>query len=148
MSTRFYINGVQIFGNGDMYENTRQELIKQIGHDPYKGDYFNNKKIKDPNALLVAIENDIKEKILVDNKDFFKEDKDLFCFKSTPVYLLEALKNRHGSEHCFLNICLELIDSKTFFIPLVAYMAMKNCIEEKDGKFVLRKNRVVKVSWY
>lgn len=44
MSTRFYINGVQIFGNGDMYENTRQELIKQIGIDCYEEEYFHDKE--------------------------------------------------------------------------------------------------------
>lgn len=146
MSTRFYINDVQVFGNGDMYENTRQELIKQIGHDPYEEDYFYDKKIKDPDALLVAIENDIKELLL--ESDIIKEDGDLFKdFFVSSTFWLDHLREGKAN-HNFLNICLYFIDMKTFFTPLVAYMAMKDKIEKKDGKFVLKKNRVVKVSWY
>ena len=146
MSTRFYINGVQVFGNGDMYENTRQELIKQIGHDPYEEDYFYDKKIKDPDALLTAIENDIKELILGENET--KDDSDLFKgYMGCSTFWLDKLREGKAN-HNFLNICLYFIDVKTFFIPLVAYMAMEDKIEKKDGKFVLKKNRVVKVSWY
>lgn len=146
MSTRFYINGVQIFGNGDMYEHTRQELLNEIGLDCYEEEYFHDKKIKDLDALLFAIENDIKELLL--ESDGIKEDRDLFeGFFGCPTFWLDQLREGK-SNHNFLDICLNFIDMKTFFTPLVAYMAMEGKIEKKDGKFVLKKNRVVKVSWY
>ena len=146
MSTRFYINGVQIFGNGDMYENTRQELIKQISLDCYKEEYFHDKKIKDPDALLMAIENDIKELLL--KSDGIKEDGDLFNgFFGCPTFWLDHLREGK-SNHNFLNICLNYIDMKIFFTPLMAYMAMENDVKKKNGKFVLKMFHIVKVSWY
>lgn len=57
MSNRFYVNDVQIFGNNEMFDRTYEELKKQ-GAEWTEDGTFNEIEIKDPQALIEAVDND------------------------------------------------------------------------------------------
>ena len=57
MSNRFYVNDVQIFGNNEMFKRTYEELKKQGAKWDENG-CFRKIKIKDPQALIDAVDND------------------------------------------------------------------------------------------
>lgn len=60
MSNRFYVNDVQIFGNNEMFDRTYEELKKQ-GAEWTEDGTFNEIEIKDPQALIEAVDNDSLE---------------------------------------------------------------------------------------
>lgn len=59
MSLKFYVNGVQIFGNNEMFERTCKELERQGAK--WENGFFERIEIKDPQSLMDAVEKDSLE---------------------------------------------------------------------------------------
>ena len=67
MSNRFYVNDEQIYGNNEMFTNTKKELARQ-GAEWTEDGTFSSIEIKDPQALMDVITKDaleyLKEKMM------------------------------------------------------------------------------------
>ena len=59
MSNRFYVNGVQIYGNNEMFQRTKDELTKQGAK--WNDGAFGVIEIKDPQALMDVVTKDSLE---------------------------------------------------------------------------------------
>lgn len=151
MSTRFYICDTQVFGNNEMFENTFKELCKQLSLNVSYEDFYelplHNKIISDPDSLLLAIEKDTVNKI----KTFASKDVDLF-FDINEIdkqWLISCMQDsRRGNHSVLFTLCM-FLDPKYVMMPYIAYNAMKDKVMmDVSGKYVLRDDKVVTVSWY
>lgn len=138
-----YINGKPVFVGGLLFENLQKELKKQTGVDCFKKS-FRNISIKDPDALLLAIEADVKD-YFMRRKDSFKKDADLFVRLVEPRFFLTELMERQ-KKHSYLDLCYWYIQDTLFFTPMNVYMAMEKCVEFEGNKIVLKDGYSVTVS--
>lgn len=163
MSNRFYVNGVQIFGNNEMFKNTYDELKKQ-GAEWTEDGTFDTIEIKDPQALMEAVEKDsllyLKDRL---TKDVWSERKNKFInrqfSKITDKHLLEnenfkkdfilCLYNRKGEVHKHTwRRLMWWIDGKRAFTSLTLYLAIQNDVEFRDGKLELKKDGKITACMY
>ena len=139
-----YINGKPVIDLRQMLaENLRKEIQKQTGID-YAEKSFRNIPVKDPDALLLAVEADAKD-YFVKRKKLFKEDADLFVSLVFPRFFITELTDRQ-KEHSYLDLCYYYIQDTLFFTPMKAYKAMEKCVEFEDNKIVLKDGYSVTVS--
>lgn len=163
MSNRFYVNDVQIFGNNEMFQKTYDELKKQ-GAVWTEDGTFDAIEIKDPQALMGAVEQDSLEylkKALTENvwsdrkkkcinKKFSSiHDKDLVLSSEFKNDLKWSLYRRNGD-------VLPLgwrriqwwISEKRAFTSFNLYLAIKDDVELKEGKLLLKEGHTITASMY
>ena len=145
MSLRFTVNNVQIFGNNEMFDNTYHELERQ-GAD--MEDDLVSVRIYDPQALMDAVEKDTFEYLIKDKDIDSLRDKDLIIpeggqlFKNAAYY--DSGKVRPNA---YRNI-EETLKWSRFFTSYNLYQAIKNDVELKDGKLVLKKGHAILAEWF
>lgn len=156
MSNRFYVNNVQIFGNNEMFQNTYDELKKQ-GAEWTEDGTFGEIEIKDPQALMDAVETDSLEYLkncFMKGKCFDEKKKKLvkrrWCGihdKDLVLDDFDSLKNRAYSNDGEVrkNAWQHLkwwVSEKRLFTSLNLYFVIQNEVEFSDSlnKLVLKKN--------
>ena len=152
MSNRFYVNGVQIFGNNEMYNNTYDELVRQGGKFTDDG-ILPKMRITEPQALMEAVTKDTAEQVrrFVDDKPFdLLTDSELLC---SPLV-------RYGMRDCLYDHKKNLrtnawermkwyIEDKRVFTPYLLYTAIKGCVVVMDdSRLVLKPRRVITAEMY
>lgn len=164
MSNRFYVNDVQIFGNNEMFPKTYEELKKQ-GAKWTEDCTFDEIEIKDPQALMDAVEQDTFEYLkkittedILDKKTLKFYDRD---FKD--VHDKELILNE-DFEDDFKYSCYDLqtgeiekntwqriswwIESSRAFTSYNLYMAIRNDVEFKEGKLILKEGHSITASMF
>lgn len=164
MSNRFYINNVQLFGNNEMPENTRNELDKQGAKWIEYGWVLRTFKITDPQGLMDAVTKDslgyLKEKMTehydpIKEKDVekkFEELTDIDALGSTffgPRHFLNQLYTHKGEINLLAYRDIEnWIEEKRAMTPYVLWKCIEDCVEYKDGKLVLKENKTIIAEMY
>ena len=163
MSNRFYVNDVQIFGNNEMFERTYEELKKQGAE--WTEDYtFNEIEIKDPQALMDAVEKDSLEylKKLCTENVFDEESNDFVNKKFEDVLdsdlILDVygdtLKNRAYTKNGEVrNKAWQSIgwwlEEKRILTSWNLYQAIKNDVKfDKQGNLVLKEGHEITARMY
>ena len=152
MSNRFYVNDEQIYGNNEMFTNTKKELARQ-GAEWTEDGTFSSIEIKDPQALMDVITKDsleyLKEKMMSyydpvkqeDVEKSFEEltDTDVLGSIFNPRYFLELLYTKEGEvkHDAFRNIEY-WISVKRAMTPYHLWTVIKNDVTFKDGKLILK----------
>lgn len=138
MSLRFYVNGVQIFGNNEMFPLTKEELTRQ-GAEWYDGG-FDMIEIKDPQSLMQAVEEDVcaflKNALYKD----FEEIKDEDLLLGSPSAFKNYIWDRNGVKRS--NVWERLlwwVEEKRIFTSFNLYLAIKGDVDFKDGKLILKE---------
>lgn len=155
MSQRFYVNGVQIFGNNEMFENTHDEIARQGGVWDDVDLCLPETEITDPQALMDAVEKDTflylknitteyydskKRKII--KKPFSRvTDKDLLLNSS--VWNYKEFKigayNRDGTiQNNVWRRMKWIIEGKRMFTSYILYLAIQDQVKSENGKLVLK----------
>lgn len=163
MSNRFYVNDVQIFGNNEMFERTYEELKKQ-GAEWTDDGTFCEIEIKDPQALMEAVEKDSLEYLKkVCTEDVFDEKNNNFINKKfedvhdsdliLSVYG-DALKNRAYTEKgevrnkAWRSIGWWL-EEKRILTSWNLYQAIKDDVEfDKQENLVLKEGHTITACMY
>lgn len=163
MSNRFYVNDVQIFGNNEMFPKTYEELEKQGAE--WDDGTFDEIEITDPQTLMDAVEQDTFEylkKVTTENvfdkktlKSYnrdFKDvhDKELILdedFEDEFKYNCYDLQTGEIERNVWLRISW-WIHSTRAFASYLLYQAIKNDIDFKNGKLVLKEGHSIKASMY
>lgn len=163
MSNRFYVNDEQVFGNNEMFPKTYDELKKQGAE--WTGDgTFRAIKIKDPQALMEAVEQDSLEhlkKALTEyvwsdrkkkciNKKFSSiHDKDLILSSDFKDELKFSLYRSNGDVRPLgWRHILWWISEKRAFTSFILYLAIKDDVELKDGKLLLKEGHTITACMY
>ena len=162
MSNRFYVNDVQIFGNNEMFDRTYKELEKQ-GAEWTEDWTFDAIEIKDPQALMEAVEKDSLEYLKkLCTEDVWNEQKQTFGDKKfedvhdSDLILSEfpdALKNRAYTESgevrhnawCSIGWWLE---EKRFFTSWILYHAIENDVNFENGNLKLKEGHTITACMY
>lgn len=163
MSNRFYVNGVQIFGNNEMFDCTYKELERQGAQwDDFT---FEPIEISDPQGLMNAVETDVFEYLKRVNT------KDVFDFEKNDWIDHRDFKDVHDSDFIlnirdkdFLKSCVYTdegniqrcpylhlkywIESKRIFTSYVLYIAIQNDVEFVKGKLVLKQGHKITAEMY
>lgn len=154
MSNRFYVNDVQIFGNNEMFQNTYTELEKQ-GAEWTEDGTFGAFEIKDPQGLMDAVEKDsllyLKKLLTKDswssrrnrfiNRPFSRITDKHLLLGSGSKDLVSRAYTRKGEVR--KNAWIQLngwVEKKRIFTSLNLYYAIKNEVEIKENKLVLKKD--------
>lgn len=154
MSQRFYVNGVQIFGNNEMFENTHDEIARQGGVWDDDDLILPKTEIKDPQALMDAVEKDSLEylkKILTKNVWSDRKNKCInrsFSRLTDKHILLSECDSKEVLHRLYTNkgevrknswrFLLCWVESLRIFTALNLYNAIKSEVEFKDGNLVLK----------
>lgn len=159
MSIRFYVNGVQIFGNNEMFNRTFKELERQ-GAD-MDDDFIPEFEIKDPQALMEAIEYDslvdLRERCtreVFNSKTHKYTDLDFQTLKDSDLILendglKEAAYEEDGTpKKNVYRFFAWWIKSKRLLTSYNLYMAIKDDVETKDGKLVLKEGHKITAEMY
>lgn len=164
MSNRFYVNDVQIFGNNEMFPKTYEELKRQ-GAEWTEDCTFGEIEITDPQALMDAVEQDTFEYLkkittedILDKKTLKFYDRDFKDVHDKELILREDFEDDFKL-NCYdlqtgeieKNIWQKIswwIDSKRAFTSYNLYMAIRNDVEFKEGKLVLKKGHSIKTSMF
>lgn len=152
MSNRFYVNDEQIYGNNEMFTNTKKELARQ-GAEWTEDGTFSSIEIKDPQALMDVITKDsleyLKEKMMsyydpVKHKDVEKSfeeltDTDVLGSVFNPRCFLDLLYTKKGEvrHDVFRNIEYWISDKRAM-TPYLLWTVIKNDVTFKDGKLILK----------
>lgn len=152
MSNRFYVNDEQIYGNNEMFTNTKKELARQ-GAEWTEDGTFSPIEIKDPQALMDVITKDsleyLKEKMMsyhdpVKHEDVEKSfeeltDTDVLVFTTDPRYFLKLLYTKEGEvkQNAFRYIEFWISDVRAM-TPYFLWTVIKNDVTFKDGKLILK----------
>ena len=162
MSNRFYINDVQIFGNNEMFNNTYEELKRQ-GAEWTEDFTFNEIEIKDPQALMDAVESDIlgfiverhtknvwdeKENITknVDWKDV--KDSDLLSVWGDRDLIEYVFDEKGNPKKCAWRRIASWISNKRIFTSYILYRAIENDVEHTEKGLVLKEGHTITASMY
>ena len=163
MSNRFYVNDVQIFGNNEMFKRTYEELKKQ-GAEWTEDGTFNEIEIKDPQALIEAVDNDSLEYLKkVCTKDVWNEQEQTFEDKNfedvhdsdliLSVYG-DTLKTRAYTENGEIrknawHIIGWWLEDKRILTGWNLYQAIKNDVEfDKDDNLKLKEGHKITARMY
>lgn len=154
MSQRFYVNGVQIFGNNEMFENTHDEIARQGGVWDDVDLCLPETEIIDPQALMDAVEKDSLEylkKILTKNAWSERKNKCInrpFSRLTDKHILLSEYDNKEVLHRLYTNkgevrknawrFLQYWVEGLRIFTGLNLYNAIKSEVEFKDGKLVLK----------
>jgi hypothetical protein len=152
MSNRFYVNGVQIFGNNEMFDCTYEELKRQGGNWEDDG-YLPKMEITDPQALIEAVTKDSLEylKNWLTKKKKFEDltDVDLLLNNMFPKELISCCYKEDGTVNTRAYGYIEgYLQEKRIFTPFCLYMAIKDCVERKNGKLVLKEGKKIIAEMY
>lgn len=153
MSQRFYVNGVQIFGNDEMFKNTHDEIARQGGIWDDEDLMLPKTEIKDPQALMDAVEKDsleylkhcyskyfsLKRKEWVSKPFSSLTDKQILLsdYSNKDVLLRAFTAKGEVRKNAWKNL-LYWIEGKRVFTGLVLYLAIQNEVETKEGKLTLK----------
>ncbi len=153
MSQRFYINGEQIFGNNEMFQNTHDEIARQGGVWDKEDLILPETEITDPQGLMDAVEKDSLEylkKVLTnvwsDEKNDFVDrpfseitDKDILLNENNDKEFVRMLYTKDGEvrKNAWQHLSY-LIDCERAFTSFNLYNVIKSEVEFKDGKMVLK----------
>lgn len=161
MSNRFYVNGVQIFGNNEMFERTANELKKQGAKFNDSG--FKAIEIKDPQALMDAVTDDtlifLKERMmdyydLIKDQDIVKSfdelsDIDVVISNMFPKELFNCLYDKEGNPEKFVwRRIEEWLSGKRFATPYTLYLAIRDDVDFIEGKLVLKEGHNIIARMY
>lgn len=163
MSNRFYVNDVQVFGNNEMFPKTHEELKKQ-GAEWTEDFTFGEIEIKDPQALMDAVEQDTFEYLkkittenvfendkFIKNKDFSEvHDKELaWSDFEDDIKLRIYSKNGEIRPHVWRKIGW-WVEEKRFLTSFNLYQAIKNdvCFDDKKNKLVLKDGHRIIAAMY
>lgn len=143
MSYRTYVNGVQIFGNNETYEEWTDFIVSQgikvNSENYYKGE------ITDFMGALVVIEK-ITLRLTKERSDLIKKNgslngrfRELFDWTNIPNKLETEDKDDKYRESLFDNL-VDLIDNSYAFLPYTFYLACEKMLEPDksftvDGHF-------------
>lgn len=163
MSNRFYVNGVQIFGNNEMFKRTYEELEKQGARWTEDGT-FDFIEIKDPDALINAVEIDsleyLKNAICEEHWDFKKckmvekkfgrmTDKDLLGSCYSTHSFRDVIYTSKGEPRNKAYRYIEYwIDEQRAFTSYNLYIAIKKDVDIVGGKLVLKKGHIITSCMY
>jgi len=164
MSNRFYVNGVQIFGNNEMFDCTYKELERQGAQWDEDG-VFNEIQITDPQGLMEAVQTDTLEylrRITTENvfdyekNAFIKHksfndvhDSDLILSAIDPDYLKSCAYTDDGMIHRLPYLNFKYwIESKRIFTSYVLYTAIKDDVDLVKGKLVLKQGHKITAEMY
>ena len=138
MSLRVYVNGVQIFGNNEMYPATREELTRQGAK--WNDGCFDDIEIKDPQSLMEAVEKDVfgvgsyfhnlfeENKNYIPNKDFLFSEHD----KDDKIHnIIWDKTTGELNEYIWLRMRW-FIEDRRIFTSYELYQAIKNDVIIKD----------------
>lgn len=164
MSNRFYVNGVQIFGNNEMFRRTHDEIVRQGGEWDDVDLILPKTEIKDPQALMDAVEKDsleylkkaLTEKVWSDKKGCCVKrpfsrlsDKHLLLSDFTKKdVLLRAYTIKGEIRKNAWKYLKWWIEEKRVFSSLTLYLAIQNDVEEKEGKLVLKEGHNIIATMY
>ena len=161
MSNRFYVNGVQIFGNNEMFQKTHDFITSQGG--VWTEDYWILEKteITDPQGLMDAVTEDsltyLRECLTRDKKFEELTDIDLVVGKLFNKDLLIRLYNKDGSikinndwDFQIYEKLEDWIETKRFMIPYALWLAIKDCVDRDYNtmKMILKKDKKIIVEMY
>ena len=138
MSLRFYVNGIQIFGNNEMFPLTEEELTSQ-GAKWYDGG-FDMIEIKDPQSLMQAVEEDICDFLKEVLRKDFEEIRDEDLLLGSPVAFKNYIWDKNGVKR--ENIWERLLwwlEDKRIFTSFNLYLAIKDDVDYKNGKLILKE---------
>jgi len=163
MSNRFYVNDVQIFGNNEMFKRTYEELKRQ-GAEWDEDGCFREIEIKDPQALIDAVDNDSLEYLKkVCSKNVWNEQKQSFEDKNfedvhdSDLILSDygdTLKNRAYTKNGEIRknawrIIGWWLEDKRILTGWNLYQAIKNDVEfGKDEKLKLKEGHKITARMY
>lgn len=164
MSNRFYINNVQLFGNNEMPENTRNELDKQGAKWIEYGWVLRKFKIKDPQGLMEAVTKDSLGELkllMTDHYDPIKEEDVEKTFEELTdidalgsIFFPRSFLNRiyTKSGEIRMDAYQQIrwwIEDKRAMTPYLLWTAIKDKVEyDKSGKLILKKNRCIIARMY
>ena len=163
MSNRFYVNGVQIFGNNEMFPETYNELKKQ-GAEWTDDGTFDEIEITNPQALMRAVELDIfkylkevaTENVIdkVNKKvhkhiDFSKvHDTDLF-WSDFEDDLKSCIYTEDGEiETNTWRYLIYFINEKRVFTPYILFQAIENDITIEGNQIRLKEGHTITAEMY
>lgn len=163
MSNRFYVNGVQIFGNNEMFQKTHDFITSQGG--VWTEDYWVLEKteIKDPQGLMDAVTEDsltyLKDYLTSDKKFEELTDIDLVVGKFFDKDLLIRLYHEDGSikinngwDFQIYEKLEDWIEMKRFMTPYTLWLAIKDCVNKneksKARELTLKEGKKIIVEMY
>lgn len=154
MSNRFCVNGVQIFGNNELFENTKKELDKQGAVWLEDGWVMKRLKITDPDGLMEAVTKDSLnelKRVMLNHYDFktgkdikktFDELTDADAINVEHKDLLNSLYDHEGNPQQFAFKYLQYwIEDRRAMTPYVLWLAISDKVQMVGGKLVLKKNK-------
>lgn len=162
MSNRFYVNNVQIFGNNEMFMRTAKELERQ-GAEWTEDGTFDKIEITDPQALMDAVTDDtlifLKERMMnhydpVKCEDIGKSfdeltDTDVLISDMLPKDLLDCLYDKEGNPKNFVWRRIEQwLSGNRFATPYILYQAIRDDVDFKDGKLILKEGHNIIATMY
>lgn len=163
MSNRFYVNDVQIFGNNEMFKRTYKELKKQGAK--WTGDgTFDEIEIKDPQALMDAVETDTLEhlktvltedvydkekKTWVDKEFKDVHDKDILLSDFEDDFKCGVWDLQTGEQEKYVWRQIGWwINSKRVFTSYILYQAIQNDVVFEKGGLKLKEGHTITASMY
>ena len=143
MSNRFYVNGVQIFGNNEMFQKTHDFITSQGG--VWTEDYWILEKteITDPQGLMDAVTEDsltyLKDYLTSDKNFEELTDIDLVIGKLFNKDLLIRLYHKDGSIKINNGWDFQIYEKlenwiymKEFMTPYILWLAIKDCVNKNE----------------
>lgn len=133
MSNRFYVNGVQIFGNNEMFDCTYEELKRQGGDWDDDNGILPEMEVKDPQSLMEAVTKDsltyLKECLTEKKKFDDLTDSDLILNNSDSKWLKKNLYKEDGTPDPLAFIHAEWdLKRMRAFTPFFLYLAIRDCV--------------------
>ncbi len=164
MSQRFYVNGVQIFGNNEMFKNTHDEIARQGGVWDDEDLCLPETEITDPQALMDAVEKDSLEylkKILTKNvwsdrknklinRPFSRlTDKHILLSECDSKEVLHRLYTNKGEVRKNAWRFLQYwVEGLRIFTGLNLYNAIKSEVYFNEGRMVLKETGKIIAEMY
>lgn len=160
MSNRFYVNDVQIYGNNEMFQRTKEELTKQGAK--WNGGTFGTIEITDPQALMDVVTKDSLEylkDIMTNHYDPIKEEDvektfdeltDIDALSSLlPKELLSCIYEKDGEPNLLAYRRIEnWIANKRVMTPYLLWTVIKDDVDYKEGKLVLKEGHSITAVMY
>ena len=160
MSNRFYVNGVQIYGNNEMFQRTKDELTKQGAK--WSDGTFGVIEITDPQALMDVVTKDSLEylkDIMMDHYDPVKEEDVEKSFDELtdndalssllPKEFLSCVYTKDGEPNPLAYRRIEnWIANKRVMIPYLLWTVIKDDVDYKEGKLVLKEGHSITAAMY
>ncbi len=160
MSNRFYVNGVQIYGNNEMFQRTKDELTKQGAK--WNDGAFGVIEIKDPQALMDVVTKDSLEylkDIMMDHYDPVKEEDveksfdeltDVDALGSLlPKEFLSCIYTKNGEPFplAYARIA-NWIANKRAMIPYLLWTVIKDDVTFEEGELHLKEGHTITACMY